>query len=246
MMNNIIDNKKYKIIIIIMAFILAAVSLITINLKKDKVDNKINSDAIKFKEEYEKLNGKTAYEDYKYPSIKILENNHFKYKSYREIIKIIKNGTGIIYFGFNNCPWCRNAVSVLQYVNSDIYYIDVTDLRDSYDYINNKLIKTKVAPDEYYEILNLLDGILDEYEIEDNDGNKIDVGEKRLYVPLVVGIKEGKIIDYHLDTVTLNDNQTPYDLLDNNQKEKLKEIYDRIKSKVYEDDTCGLKPDEGC
>ena len=70
-------------------------------------------------------------------------------------------------------------------------------------------------------------------------------GEKRLYVPLVVGVKEGKIVGYHVDTVTLDNDQTPYDLLTKKQQEELKEIYDDIVNEVYKN-TCSIDDNNGC
>ena len=72
-----------------------------------KIQNKDITDAIKFKEEYENLNSK----DYK--KIEIPEDNQIKYSNYEEVVEIIENGTGVIYLGFPECPWCRNAVPVL-------------------------------------------------------------------------------------------------------------------------------------
>lgn len=242
-------NNKIKIIITILLAVLVAVSSIMLKIKKDNKNshNEKISDAIKFKKEYESLNGKKAYENYTYQKLSILENNPFKYTTMKEAVNIIKSGTGIVYFGFKNCPWCRNAVNVMQYLNVDkIYYVDLTDKRDEYSFLNGKLIKTKDADESYYELLKLLDGTLDEYKIEDDNKNKVSAGEKRIYVPLVVGILNGKIVGYHADTVTLKDGQSPYDILDNNQMEELKKVYDEIKNKVYDDDTCGLKPTEGC
>ena len=45
------------------------------------------------------------------------------------------NSSGVIYFGFPECPWCRNAVSVLLDAASEtgidkIYYMNNRDDRD--------------------------------------------------------------------------------------------------------------------
>ena len=72
------------------------------------------TDAEKFKKEYEKLNGQTIGEtNYKYPSVEISKDNAIKYASYDEVLELLKSGTGVIYLGYETCPWCRNAVPVL-------------------------------------------------------------------------------------------------------------------------------------
>ena len=213
------DDKKRILTVILLALIII-LGAVKVYLEKDKVndsDNNTIKDAVKFKKEYE---------------------------SSKKIIETLKNGTGIIYLGFPKCPWCRNAVNVLSYLNVDkIMYLDMTDERDTYELVDGALKKTKDGSKEYYEMLNTLDDILSDYEIEDND-KTYSVGEKRIYVPLVIGVKDGKIVGYHADTVELNEGQTAFDLLSNEQQEKLKSIYDDIKDKVY-GDTCGLS-DKGC
>ena len=208
------------------------------------IRNKSN-DSLKFKEEYESLNDTVAYKNIKYPTVSLDKKNPFVYKTEDEIIEIVKNGTGLIYLGYPKCPWCRNAVNVLQRVDTDkIYYLNMYDLRDEYKVENDVLIKTKEGSNGYYTLLKLLDSILDDYIIKDND-KEYNVNEKRVYVPLVVGIKEGKIVGYHMDTVDLKDNQSPMDLLDKKQQEKLLEIYENINISVNSE-ICDIDDNGGC
>ena len=231
---------KNRLIITILVLVLLVISLLVINFKKN------NSDALKFKKEYEALNGKKAYKNYTYPSIKISSNNSFYYSTEDEIIDVLKKGTGIIYFGFESCPWCRNAVNVLQKVNIDkIYYLNIKDLRDEYKLENKKLVKTKEGSKKYKTMLKLLDSILDDYILTDEDKKEYNTNEKRIYVPLVVGVLNGNIVGYHMDTVDLKDNQSPYDLLSIKQQEKLKNIYDEIVNAVYSS-SCDIENPKGC
>lgn len=236
--------KKSRIFILLGVILLVVVgAVLYVDLSGD--DTKENADALKFKEEYEKLNDTYAYDDVKYSSLNINEDNPFVYTSAEKIVDTLKNGTGIIYLGYPKCPWCRNAVNVLQYLNVDeILYLDMYEQRDTYEVENNELKKIKDGTDEYYEMLDLLSDILPDYEIEE-DGQTYNVGEKRIYVPLVVGVKDGKIVGYHMDVVDLDEGQSPFDLLTEKQQEQLKEIYDGIKSKVY-DDACDFSAEYGC
>ena len=55
--------------------------------------------------------------------------------------------------------------------------------------------------------------------LTDNDGKSVSTGEKRIYTPLLIFVKNGKIIAHHTDTV---DSQTdPYVALNDRQSEEL-------------------------
>lgn len=242
------NKKKLTIIIISVVIFLALIfSAVLIFVNKNKEVKVENTDALKIKEEYESLNNKKSNSGKTYPKVTLSENNKFKYKSAKEIVNILKSGTGLIYLGFPKCPWCRNAINVLNYVDvNEIMYLDMTNQRDEYSIKDGSLTKTKDGTKEYYEILEILDDILDTYEVSDDAGNKLSANEKRIYVPLVIGVKDGKIVGYHKDTVTLSDNQSPYDLLTKKQQSDLKKIYDDIITKVN-DDFCDIEnKDHGC
>lgn len=242
------NKKKLTIIIISVVIFLALIfSTVLIFVNKNKEVKVEDTDALKIKEEYESLNNKKSNSGKTYPKVTLSENNKFKYKSAKEIVNILKSGTGLIYLGFPKCPWCRNAINVLNYVDvNEIMYLDMANQRDEYSIKDGALIKTKDGTKEYYEMLEILDDILDTYEVSDDAGNKLSANEKRIYVPLVIGVKDGKIVGYHKDTVTLSDNQSPYDLLTKKQQSDLKKIYDDIITKVN-DDFCDIEnKDHGC
>ena len=129
-------NKK-KIILYILIIILVIgilVGFIYTNKKDDKTKENKVTDAIKIKEEYESLNDKQASNGNIYPKVTLKENNTFRYASAKKVLETLKSGTGLIYLGFKECPWCRNAINVLQYVNAnEILYLDMTNQRDKYE-----------------------------------------------------------------------------------------------------------------
>lgn len=69
---------------------------------------KPENDSIKFKNEYEKLNNQKGYLE-----IEIPKDNNIKYANFDEVMEFLENGTGILYLGFPECPWCRNALQTL-------------------------------------------------------------------------------------------------------------------------------------
>lgn len=89
-------------------------------------------------------------------------------------------------------------VSKEKYI-TQIYYIDIWDnskneiLRDKYILnSDNKLEQTIKGTDTYYEILNRFDNVLSDYTLKDKDGNLINVGEKRIFAPNFIYVKNGK------------------------------------------------------
>lgn len=198
------------------------------------------SDAVKFKKEYESYNGKTIENTkYQYPKVEIPSKNKIKYADADKMLEVLDKGTGILYFGYPTCPWCRNAVPVLVEAANElgietVYYMNVKDERDEMKVKEDGTLETtKVGTKGYYQLLKRMDSILDEYTLEDINGNSVSTNEKRIFVPLVVFVREGEIVGYHLDTVTSQEN--PFKLLDENQKNELMDIYINLIHKVLND-----------
>lgn len=190
---------KYKndiIAVIIVLGFLGLISFYYLNLTKV-------TDASKFKEEYSNVS----------------EDNVFVYRTDKEIIDILKHGTGIIYLGFPECPWCQAYVSYLDEVAKEtkiekIYYLNILEIRKN----NTK---------EYQEIVSLLDNYLS-YDEE---------GKKRIYVPAIVAVKEGEIIGF--DDETSHDTkgyETPEEYWENENldglKTKLKDMFNKTNTNV--------------
>ena len=69
------------------------------------------NEGIKFKQNYESLNGKENKYGGTYRSVTIPENNPFVYTTATDIIeKIENNETFYVYFGDELCPWCRSVI----------------------------------------------------------------------------------------------------------------------------------------
>ena len=151
------------------------------------------TDAKKFKKEYESLNNKKTDNGKKYRKVKLNKNNPFIYKDAKEIVEMMDDEeTFIVYFGFSKCPWCRSVIEELEKAALDsdykqIYYVDVLDIRDTYEIVDNKLKETKKGTDAYYELIKKLDNVLDDYTIGDKK-----VGEKRIYAPNIISVVNGK------------------------------------------------------
>lgn len=213
--------KKY-IQIIVAVFITFVGMFFIYEIVEKKASDKITIDNENFKREYEELNGKIN-NDKIYPEVKINTDVNIVYKTEDEIVDIIKDGTGVIYFGYPSCPWCRNAVPVLldalgESSLEEVYYLDVKDIRDTKILdANGKIITKKNGTSGYYKIVEVLYDYLDIYDGLNDD--KI----KRLYVPSVVFVKNGTVVLMHTDTVLSQ--KDPYIPLNSEQKQELKDIY---------------------
>ena len=164
-----------------------------------------NKDALKFKEEYEKINGdKTSYSYNKYRTLKIDKNNPYVYSSAKEILEKINNKeTFYVYFGSSYCPWCRSVIeksieSAQKNNIKKIYYVDMWNgfhneiLRDTYKLNDeNEATKEKDGTKEYYKLLEKFDNLLEDYTLTTDDGEEVKVGEKRICAPDFISVETG-------------------------------------------------------
>lgn len=224
------QNKIFLVIITLCTLIVVGICTWSI-INHEKENDKTNiSDAVKFKNEYEESNGKSNSSGSIYPTVTISENNPVKYVTEAEAVDLLENGTGVIYFGFSNCPWCRNMIGPLvtaaKEANTTLYYLDIYDIRSSYEIKDNELVKTKEGTEGYYKLLNLLDSELSDYVLKDDGKKEYITGEKRLYAPTVVAVKDGEVTKLHVGTV---ESQTdPYTKLSDEEINKLNKLFTEL------------------
>ena len=138
-------DKKSKIILgvlLVLGCVASIINLVRLQIT-DKEEYKVS--ALEFKEEYEKVNGKTLKGDIKYRTLDINKNNPYVKISIDEVAAKIKNGESFyLYVGDHLCPWCRSGIEkMIEVANREkietIYYVDFWDddhneiLRDLYD-----------------------------------------------------------------------------------------------------------------
>lgn len=226
--------KKYQIVIMVVVFLIISGCGMLFMIKGND-----NSDALKFKKEYESLNNTVRESDgEKYNNISIDKKNPIKYINTTKTLEILDSKQAIIYVGAPWCPWCRNAVPLLfevaaKYNVDTIYYLDLDEEKDTFEVKDGKLEKVVDGTKDYYRLLKKLDPYLTDYKITGEDGTVYDTKEKRIYMPYVIGIKNGKVVSDHVGTVDLSDKQTKYDLLTKKQRQKLLNIYDEMFKLVY-------------
>ena len=190
----------FIIIGIIVLIIIGFISFLIINKDNNQDDDKVNEDAKKFATEY-----KTVSED-----------NVFVYRDIDEIIRIMEKGTGVVYLGFPECPWCGAYVKYLNEVAKEVGIEKI--------YYYNILNDRKDETEEYKKILSILGDNLQ----NDEEGNP------RVYVPNVSFHIDGELIgndcETSLDTHNL---EKPEDYWTDEEVKDLKEILTKYMEKIY-------------
>ena len=190
----------------------------------------VSSDALKFKEEYESLNGEKNDNGNKHRTLNIPKDNPFVYATAADINnKIDKKDTFIVYFGFSKCPWCRSILEQFIKVAKDnkvntIYYVDVLNIRDVKEVKDGEVVTTTEGDKDYMALLEKIGDVLEEYTLTEDNGNKVETNEKRIYAPNIVVVSRGKAIK--METGIADDLKDPYSELTAAMR---KDTYDKLK-----------------
>ena len=152
-------NRKKILIFIGVLVVIVALILLLIFCRKE-------SDHERFAKEYDSVS----------------KENVFVYKNASEIINIMEHGTGVVYLGFPECPWCKAYVKYLNEVAlevgiDEIYYYNILDDRS-----NNT--------ENYQKIVSILGNNL-QYDEE---------GNLRIYVPNVSFHIKGEVVGDDYET----------------------------------------------
>lgn len=176
-----------------------------------------------FAQEMEALNNQDNGYGGNHLEIDIAAPNTVKYATYQEVENMLNFGTGVIYFGFPECPWCRNLaptlIDVANKYETNILYFNNRNERDTKKLVDGVVVTEKEGTENYYNILELLKDHSSVY-----DGLE-DESIKRLYFPTVVFVKNGTIVGFHEGTVESQESAATY--LTKEQQEELKDILSR-------------------
>lgn len=141
----------------------------------------------------------------------VSKDNPFKYIDIDEVLNIIENKSGIIFFGNSDCEWCSETATIL---TEALAYKNV---ENAY-YYNPKAIREKNTK-KYQKLIELLK----DYLPFDEEGNPY------LYLPDIYFIKNGEIIGHNNDTATMSG--TVDEALTTKTKRELKNKYLELISK---------------
>ena len=194
----------------ILLSLLVIVTLFSVTACGKKEEKKDNKAALEFKEEYESLNGKMARFKKEHRTLSIPEDNPYVKVTPAKVLEMIENKESFfLYVGDPLCPWCRSVIeesikTAKEYGIEKIYYIDFWDdenkeiLRDVYELVDGKIVKTVEETKEYKKLLELCgdDLGLRNYTVTDKDGKEVEVNSKRFYGPSFFEIKNGAFVKY--------------------------------------------------
>ncbi len=161
------------------------------------------SDAQIFKQEYEILNNNVSWDGVtEFQPLTIPEDNDIKYATSEDIKLLLESGTGVLYLGFPECPWCRTLIPPLLQAktdstyNGELYYYNALYDRNVLSLADDGTITVEVeGSDIYNHLLSKLESYLLPYEGLNDDTIK------RIYFPTTVFVKNGNIINVHLNTI---------------------------------------------
>jgi rhodanese domain protein len=127
-----------------------------------------SSDAARFK---------TAYS-------RVANDNRFVFASAGEVLEKFESGSGLIFLGFQQCPWCQQLAPIVDEAAKaegldKIYYLDIRHARETNDATYKKLVE-KLKP---------------HLRTDEN-------GQPRVYVPDVTALKDGRVVGHFLQETT--------------------------------------------
>lgn len=182
-----------------------------------------NKKALEFKNDYESVNGKTNQKGKEYRMLSIDKDNPYEKVDTKTILEKIDNKeTFYVYFGDKLCPWCRSVIEKSIEVSKrnkidKIYYISIWNddkeeiLRDKYILENGEIKKEIEGTEDYYKLLEIFNDLLSDYTLTNEKGDKVSVGEKRIYAPNYIYIENG--IPKSLITGNSEKQKDPYEEL---------------------------------
>lgn len=176
-------------------------------------------DTLAFKAEYEALNNTDR------PYVIVPEDINIRTLNFSWTQNLLNSGNGVLYLWFPTCPWCRVLLPELFTTMkkngiNELFYYNPREIRDQKELVDGQIVVKKPSTPEYERLLNKLDSILPEYE------GLNDPSIKRVYVPAVLVIKDGKVVKHHF--ATLPEQTDPYTPLTEAEKIKLQTLLEDV------------------
>lgn len=146
------------------------------------------------------------------------DENRFVYASSEQVIEILEDGSGLIFLGFPECPWCQVITPILDKAAQaegldEIHYFNIREARANNDPIYQQLIEE-----------------LEEYLRTDEDG------APRIYVPDISAVRNGEIVGHFLqETAAGSEQATPETYWTNERSEQAIDQLEEMIRKVQDE-----------
>lgn len=117
---------------------------------------------------------------------RVANDNRFVFASADEVLEKFESGSGLIFLGFQQCPWCQQLAPIVDEAAKaegldKIYYLDIRHARETNDDTYKKLVE-KLKP---------------HLRTDEND-------QPRVYVPDVTALKDGRVVGHFLQETTVD------------------------------------------
>lgn len=117
---------------------------------------------------------------------RVVNDNRFVFASADEVLEKFESGSGLIFLGFQQCPWCQQLAPLVDDAAKaegldKIYYLDIRHARETNDDTYKKLVE-KLKP---------------HLRTDEN-------GQPRVYVPDVTALKDGRVVSHFLQETTVD------------------------------------------
>jgi rhodanese domain protein len=125
---------------------------------------------------------------------RVANDNRFVFASPGEVLEKFESGSGLIFLGFQQCPWCQQLAPLVDDAAKaegldKIYYLDIRHARETNDATYKKLVE-KLKP---------------HLRTDEN-------GQPRVYVPDVTALKGGHIVGHFLQETTTDGEKATADM----------------------------------
>lgn len=170
-LDKIITNKRIIAFALITLFVVVAAVFTWPKSSQKTVEDPaatIAAEMKKFKEQYPQ----------------VADNHRFRYATADEVIRLFENGSGLVFLGFQQCPWCQRMAPIVDEAAraeklDRIYYLDIRRARADNDATYQKLVE-KLTPHL----------------------NKDEQGNPRIYVPDVTALYGGQVVGHFKQETT--------------------------------------------
>ncbi len=117
---------------------------------------------------------------------RVADDNRFVFASAGEVLEKFESGSGLVFLGFQQCPWCQQLAPIVDEAAKaegldKIYYLDIRHARETNDDTYKKLVE-KLKP---------------HLRTDEN-------GQPRVYVPDVTALKDGRVVGHFLQETTVD------------------------------------------
>jgi thiol-disulfide isomerase/thioredoxin len=177
--------RKWFSIAIWIAAVIALTSILFFTSNRGD-DELALTDAVRFQQEYEALNGTLRDNGEPHLYMNISPDNNVVYLDYEELVDFINEGTGVFFFANASCPWCRLLIPIM---------LDFAEERGINLYYYNPVPGRQADTEQNQHLMQLLYDYLPVNDRDQTPGTPgFDPNLKRITVPHLFFMRNGEVV----------------------------------------------------